>query len=97
MLNKRTLKNYETFGRRANKVSVLIKDRGTRKKIEQEKKLLKKHELSKIKDYLQGHGLLKIGSAAPEDVLREIYEKTFLTGEINNKNKDILVHNYLND
>jgi len=97
LLNKRTLKNYETFGRRANKVAVLIKDRGTRKKIEQEKKLLKKHELSKIKDYLQEHGLLKVGSAAPEDVLREIYEKTFLTGEINNKNKDILVHNYLND
>ena len=97
VLNKRTLKNYETFGRRANKVAVLIKDRGTRKKIEQEKKLLKKHELSKIKDYLQEHGLLKVGSAAPEDVLREIYEKTFLTGEINNKNKGILVHNYLND
>ena len=99
---RQTLKKnnyYETFGGNKNKgfVGVFVKNKHTRKTVEQEKKLLRKHDIPKIKKYLQEHGLLKVGSLAPEDVLREIYEKTFLTGEIKNTNKDILMHNYLND
>ena len=100
-LRKTMKKNsyYETFGGNKSKgfVGVLVKNKQTRKLIEQEKKLLKKHDIPKIRKYLQEHGLLKVGSVAPEDVLREIYEKTFLTGEIKNTSTDVLMHNYLND
>ena len=101
-LHNKTVKNYEkyeTFGKRIleGKVSVLVKDRQTRKKIELEKKQLRKHDIHKIRLYLQKHGLLKVGSPAPDDILRELYEQSFLTGDVSNKSKDILVHNYLND
>ena len=101
-LHNKTVKNYEkyeTFGKRVleGKVSVLVKDRQTRKKIELEKKQLRKHDIHKIRIYLQKHGLLKVGSPAPDDILRELYEQSFLTGDVSNKSKDILVHNYLND
>ena len=101
-LHNKTVKNYEkyeTFGKRVleGKVSVLVKDRQTRKKIELEKKQLRKHDIHKIRLYLQKHGLLKVGSPAPDDILRELYEQSFLTGDVSNKSKDILVHNYLND
>ena len=101
-LHNKTVKNYEkyeTFGKRVleGKVSVLVKDRQTRKKIELEKKQLRKHDIHKIRLYLQKHGLLKVGSPAPDDILRELYEQSFLTGDVSNKSKDILVHNYLNN
>ena len=101
-LHNKTVKNYEkyeTFGKRVleGKVSVLVKDRQTRKKIELEKKQLRKRDIHKIRLYLQKHGLLKVGSPAPDDILRELYEQSFLTGDVSNKSKDILVHNYLND
>ena len=100
--HNKTVKNYEkyeTFGKRLleGKVSVLVKDRQTRKKIELEKKQLRKHDIHNIRLYLQKHGLLKVGSSAPDDILRELYEQSFLTGDVSNKSKDILVHNYLND
>ena len=63
--------------------------------MENEKKTLKKHSIPKIKAYLKEHNLLKIGSYAPNDVIRELYENAMLSGNITNNNKDILVHNFL--
>ena len=37
-----------------------------------------------------------MGSTAPNDVLRMMYESCILTGDVKNENGDILVHNYLN-
>ena len=93
---KRTIKHYDKFGKKNRTISVLVKDRNTRKKIDNEINLLRKHELSKIKDYLRDRGLIKIGSNAPENVLRETYENAYLCGNINNNNKDVMLHNYLN-
>ena len=59
--------------------------------------VLRKKCLSEIKEYLRKHNLIKIGSSAPEAVLRQIYENSFLAGNIYNKNPDNLLHNYLNN
>jgi hypothetical protein len=44
---------------------------------------------------LHDHGLLKVGSDAPPDVLRNLYETTKLTGDVNNVNKQVLLHNFV--
>ena len=91
----KTIKITETFGKRNGKVSIHIKNNENKEQLENEKKTLKKHSIPKIKAYLKEHNLLKIGSYAPNDVIRELYENAMLSGDITNNNKDILVHNFL--
>lgn len=90
-----TTKRFIHLGKKNGKVGVLIKNQKTRKKILKDSNTLKKRPLSKIKDYLRKHNLIKIGSTAPETIIRSIYENSFLAGDIYNKNVDTLLHNYL--
>jgi hypothetical protein len=92
----RTLK-YK-LGKHANgKVSVLIKNAQTRRKIQTKQAMLKRKSILDIKNHLRSKNLLKVGSQAPNDVLREIYEQSILAGQIENKSKETLIHNYFND
>ena len=93
--HRKTIKITETFGKRNGKISIHIKNKHEKNKIEQEIKTLKKHTIPKIKSYLKEHNLLKIGSCAPNDIIRELYEKSILCGNVTNNNNDILVHNFL--
>ena len=77
-------------------VSVLIKNSQTRRKIQTEHALLKQKSILDVKNFLRGKNLLKVGSAAPNDVLRQIYEQSILAGQVENKSKDTLIHNYFN-
>lgn len=92
----KTLKRKLILGKKGRRVSVLIKNRKTRKKIKNETLKLKKKGLEEIKQYLRIHNLIKIGTEAPEDVLRQTYENAFLSGDIHNKNSENLIHNYIN-
>ena len=77
-------------------MSVLIKNSQTRRKIQTEHALLKQKSILDVKNFLRGKNLLKVGSAAPNDVLRQIYEQSILAGQVENKAKDTLIHNYFN-
>jgi uncharacterized membrane-anchored protein len=94
-LIKRTIKRKYTLGKSKLKktVSVLIKSRETRKKIITAQRDIKKKSINDIKNSLRDHNLIKIGSNAPNDVLRKIYESAILSGEITNTNTDTLIHN----
>lgn len=96
---KRTIKKKYTLGKSNvyRKVGILIKNNATRKKIINAQKDLKKKSIHDIKKYLVEHGLLKVGSNAPNNVLRKTYESAMLTGEVVNQNKDVLIHNLIND
>lgn len=88
-----------TLGKNKHKglISVLVKNKRTRKNIKNEVNILKKKSIIEVKDYLRKHNLIKIGSNAPDHILRSIYESAYLTGEIKNKNADILLHNWKED
>jgi len=93
---KKTIKRKYTLGRSKIKktVSVLIKDRGTRKKILNAQKDLKRKNINDMRAYLREHNLIKTGSNAPNDVIRKLYESAMLSGEITNSNAHILLHNF---
>jgi uncharacterized membrane-anchored protein len=58
---------------------------------------LHRESINEIKKYLHSHGLIKIGSDAPTDVLRNIYENAKLTGDVSNVNKQVMLHNFISD
>jgi hypothetical protein len=95
---KKTIKIYKLGkNKKTRSISVLIKSGKTRKLVKDEHNVLRKKCLAEIKLYLRKHNLIKIGSAAPEDVIRKLYEDSFLAGNIYNKNPENLLHNYLNE
>jgi hypothetical protein len=50
-----------------------------------------------VKRYLVKNGFIKIGSIAPNDVLRKMYETASLVcGEIHNYSPENLVYNFFN-
>jgi multimeric flavodoxin WrbA len=85
------------LGKKNNRVGVLVKNRKTRKQVKSEHGKLQKTSLQDIKNYLVKHNLIKVGSNAPEDVLRKLYEDSYLSGDIFNKNEEILLHNYISN
>jgi len=78
-------------------ISVLVKNNATRRQVKLELGRLKTVPIKDVRHYLKRHGLLKVGSVAPPDVLRKIYEQSVLSGDIHNTAKETLIHNFLND
>ena len=79
------------------RVSVLLSNRTLRKQVNNRKITYKKTPMHEIKTFLIRRGLIKVGTIAPNNILRQIYEDAMLTcGEIYNHNPDVLLHNFMN-
>jgi hypothetical protein len=91
------IKSKYTLGKskKNRKVSIFLKNKKTRRKIQDEMAMLKKKSIEEIKEYLRKHNMIKAGSNAPHDVLRQLYQEHHLAGNINNKSNDTIIHNYL--
>ena len=93
---KRTIKRKYKFGKNKGKISVLVKNNKTRKLVQDEVEILRIAPMKEVKEYLKKHYLYKSGSNAPNDVLRKTYMDAHLSGEVNNKSTENLVHNFIN-
>ena len=96
-MRKTITKKFKLGKQPGNIVGVLIKNNETRKNIQKEHGLLKNKQLADVKKYLVEKNLIKIGSTAPPGVIRNIYEASMLSGEVENIGKGIGLHNFLED
>lgn len=96
---KTTTKRNFTLGKsdKLKRVSVLLNNKKTRKNIIDIQRELKKTPITDIKKYLREHGISKIGSICPNDILRQTYESLNLSGDVYNINKETMLHNFLSD
>jgi hypothetical protein len=96
---KKVIKRKFTLGKstKMRKVGILIKDNKTRKNIINAQKELKKTNMVDTRKYLRKHGMNKVGSVAPPELLRAMFENAMMAGDIRNTNKDTLLHNFIND
>jgi len=92
---RKTHKKRFRIGKHDNVVGVLLKNKQTQRHIQSQHLTLKQKTIGEIRKYLYDHHLLKIGSNAPPDVLRRMYEDSILTGDVKNTNNDVLLHNFM--
>lgn len=96
---KKTYKRTYKVGKSSvfPRVSVLVSNKTIRKQVANKKQLLKQTSMPEIKKFLMKRGFIKVGSTAPNDVLRKMYESaTLICGEIQNHNPDNLLYNFMN-
>lgn len=79
-------------------VTVLVSNRTIRNNTTTKSQLLKQVPIEEVRRNLIKKGFIKVGTTAPNDVLRKMYETTTLIcGEIQNHNPDNLMYNFFND
>ena len=97
---KRTVKRSYRVGKSKTKptVTVLVSNKTIRNNTTTKTQLLKQAPIEEVRRNLMKKGFIKVGSSAPNDVLRKIYETTSLIcGEVQNHNPDNLMYNFFND
>ena len=92
MKNENKTKTYNKIGN--TNIDNIKQIPVTRKNVKKEVDILKHKSIQEVKDYLRKHNLTKIGSSAPDHILRTTFENAYLSGNVSNNNPDILLHNW---
>ena len=98
--HKKIIRRTYKVGKSSQKptISVLLSNKTIRNRVIGQTQLLKQTSIHDIKKYLIKHGFIRIGTTAPNDVLRKIYESTqLISGEVYNHNPENLLYNFLNE
>jgi hypothetical protein len=96
---KKTIRRTYRVGKSKTipKIGVLISNKTIRNTISTKKQHLKQIPIEEIRKTLISKGFIKVGSIAPNDVLRHMYESmALICGEVQNHNPDNLVYNFFN-
>ena len=75
----------------------MVNNKTVRRETEKKCRTLKNKKLSTMKTELRRKGLLRIGSTAPQNIIREIYVAAKLAGNVTNKGGGVVLHNYLEE
>ena len=97
---KKTVRRNYKVGRSNvfSKVAVLVSNKTIRNNIMNKSQELKHISLENVRRYLIKRGFIRVGSSAPNDVLRKMYETAnLMCGEVENHNTENLLYNYLHD
>ena len=96
---KKTLRRTYRVGKSKYypRVSVLVSNRTLRKQITEKCQKLKQIPIEEVRKTLIKKGFIKVGSIAPADVLRKMYETvSTVCGDVHNHNSDNMIYNYFN-
>ena len=97
---KKIFKRTYHVGRCATKplIGVLVSNRTVRNRISTDAQLLKQTPIHDVRKFLIKKGFIKVGTNAPNDVLRKMYESvSMVCGEIQNHNPENLLFNFIHD
>jgi len=97
---KKIFKRTYCVGRYKTKpqIGVLVSNRTIRNRISTQSQLLKQTPIQDVRKFLIKKGFIKVGTNAPNDVLRKMYESISLVcGEIENHNPENLLFNFIHD
>jgi hypothetical protein len=83
--------------KKARTVQILIPCNHTRKVKSELQESFRKTNLTTLKNYLKQRRLIKVGTTAPTNLLRQIYENAKAYGDVVNENKQNLLYNYDNE
>lgn len=100
MKQRKTIRRNYKVGKSKifSKVSVLVSNKTIRNNIMSKTQEFKNIPINEVRRFLIKRGFIRVGSSAPNDVLRKMYETANLVcGEIENHNSDNLLYNFLND
>lgn len=75
-------------------VQIWIACNKTRKQKSEDHDSLRKTNLTTVKNYLKNNRLIKVGSTAPTNLIRQIYENAKSYGDVVNENKQNLLYNF---
>jgi hypothetical protein len=96
-VHKRHVRTYRLGRSKQGLVSVLLSNKQIRRTVSKKKHDLKRLPMQKVRQDLVRKGFIRMGSTAPDNVLREIYENVEMIGQVRNFSPDILMHNLLGE
>jgi hypothetical protein len=92
---KKTVRRKLHTGKINDRVSILIPNKTIRNRFHNLSQKMHQTSIQEIKKYLLKRGFIKVGTSAPSDILRKMYEDLhMLGGEIQNLNGENIVYNF---
>ena len=92
---KRTVRRKLHTGKINDRVSILIPNKTIRNRVNATTQKNRQTSLPEIKQYLLKRGFIKVGTNAPADILRKMYEDLeMLGGKIQNASGENIVYNF---
>jgi hypothetical protein len=92
---KKTIRRKLHTGKINDRVSILIPNKTIRNRFHNSTQKLHQTSIQEIRKFLLKRGFIKVGSNAPTDILRKMYEDLhMLGGEVQNMNGENIVYNF---